>query len=389
MTIIDLNKIIGYPIILSPYEYLKIDEREVDNITQTRISQKIRTEFRQGKEIPIRMSDRIPEKTEYNATQIIIAATILYFFILIHYWIYAGAYVFVLALYIYRNRQEDKRKILNYKWRQENIVKENNKKYDEFMEEERILVLKVINEDKDLTNQIRKEVFAELVTRELSKYKAEKPQNLNEIDPTLSSNLIKGKTEAYFNKSLKDYFRSEDIEILSNCQLGFYYPDLVLIHSSGLIIDIEIDEPYTLPDKKPIHFFYSKAGVHSDFYRNLYFLEKGWLVIRFTEKQIINETEACCYQIDFELSMYLLSETKHKKFPLLIDGEAIWTEQKAIKWSEIDYRNTYLPEKLKYDPNRLQEYTYRSNNKPIRINSYKEFVDDGLDELGFPLRIKI
>lgn len=68
-----------------------------------------------------------------------------------------------------------------------------------------------------------------------------------------------------------------------------YNPDFTLIcKTTNLHIDIEIDEPYTLKEKTPIHYL---DNLDDD--RNNFFLKNNWCIIRFSERQIIQQTAAC------------------------------------------------------------------------------------------------
>jgi very-short-patch-repair endonuclease len=60
---------------------------------------------------------------------------------------------------------------------------------------------------------------------------------------------------------------------------------------TNIFIDIEIDEPYSFEERKPIHFD------DSDCERDKYFAESGFIVIRFTEDQIIDNTYQCYFII--------------------------------------------------------------------------------------------
>jgi hypothetical protein len=72
---------------------------------------------------------------------------------------------------------------------------------------------------------------------------------------------------------------------------SWYYPDFIYHDSSGLCIDIEIDEPYTLDSRKPIH---CKG---QDDYRNAFFLRKQWVVVRFMEQQVMQHPLLCCKEL--------------------------------------------------------------------------------------------
>lgn len=78
-----------------------------------------------------------------------------------------------------------------------------------------------------------------------------------------------------------------------------YEPDLAFIDAEkGIFLDIEIDEPYIGSDRTPIHYKTNEGTI--DDVRNEHFTERGWCVIRFSEKQIYNEPLSCLKKI-FEL----------------------------------------------------------------------------------------
>lgn len=118
-----------------------------------------------------------------------------------------------------------------------------------------------------------------------------------------------------------------------------YFPDFV-IKSTNFIFDIEIDEPYTLKSKKPIHYIDNE----SDIIRDLYFNRYNWCVIRFCEEQIINQPNECCFFIAEQIflitgiSKYLeMFETKKTIIKL-----NRWTTEQSIKLMDISYRENLL-----------------------------------------------
>lgn len=93
-----------------------------------------------------------------------------------------------------------------------------------------------------------------------------------------------GEVSIYKKVMIFDYFyRQYDLESLST---KYYYPDIAII-IENLYIDVEIDEPYTMDSKLPIH------CIGSDDYRNYYLASNGWEIIRFSEQQIVEHTDKC------------------------------------------------------------------------------------------------
>lgn len=141
-----------------------------------------------------------------------------------------------------------------------------------------------------------------------------------------------------------------------------YYPDFVLWNKgSNLLIDIEIDEPYTAIDKKPIHYEdpsrnnpdllksptlrYFREKDDSD--RDRDFLLKFWIVVRFTERQVIETPKNCCFLIkeirDTILNHGNLDSVDIEKVP----REDRWDFIDAKAMAQNNSRNNYLPMHLK------------------------------------------
>lgn len=93
-----------------------------------------------------------------------------------------------------------------------------------------------------------------------------------------------GEVSIYKKVMIFDYFyRQYDLESMST---KYYYPDIAII-IENLYIDVEIDEPFTMDSKLPIH------CIGSDDYRNYYLASNGWEIIRFSEQQIVEHTDKC------------------------------------------------------------------------------------------------
>ncbi|EPR69213.1 hypothetical protein [Cyclobacterium qasimii] len=136
-----------------------------------------------------------------------------------------------------------------------------------------------------------------------------------------------------------------ELEILQNIILSIknreygYRPDIALfLGKYNLCIDIEIDEPYDILSRKPIHFIDS-----SDYLRNLYFIRQGWVVIRFSEEQVIESTEYCIKYIanilkkltGEELFFSLLEDFK-------LEESDRWTYNQAVEFAQNKRREDYL-----------------------------------------------
>ena len=131
-----------------------------------------------------------------------------------------------------------------------------------------------------------------------------------------------------------------DIEVAIDVHLPIpfynrpYEPDIVLIDKDlNLFIDIEIDEPYDGYYRFPTH------EEEKDNTRDLFFTESGWVVIRFTERQVHLQEKQCISLIKDVLNSI-------RKYKLEQESNCIsepqWTYQEAVRWQKENYREKYL-----------------------------------------------
>lgn len=156
---------------------------------------------------------------------------------------------------------------------------------------------------------------------------------------------LRGYTEASFENLLrqkicifKNYMVIGDCALLSSEGAHPYEPDIAIIDKKSILgvrIDVEIDEPYSGYSRTPIH--YLGCG---DAHRDAALSAIGWMVVRFSEKQIVCEPDQC---ISFIL--YLLSQVDRtlptQKFVIpTIDKK--WTEIEAQKMAAQGFREKLL-----------------------------------------------
>jgi very-short-patch-repair endonuclease len=120
-----------------------------------------------------------------------------------------------------------------------------------------------------------------------------------------------------------------------------YSADFVLVHSSGLSIDIEIDEPYVGNTKAPHHCI----DQGKDDIRNQFFTNNNWVVIRFSEKQVVKYPYSCCKVIAEVLVRVTGDRTRGSQLQNIpnLPPEPMWTTKQAKVMAKLDYRKTYLP----------------------------------------------
>ena len=137
-----------------------------------------------------------------------------------------------------------------------------------------------------------------------------------------------------------------DIELSNNFHLVIpnyskpYEPDMVLFDKQlNLYIDVEIDEPYDGFYRYPTHNYRAEDDFKQDNIRDLFFTESGWVVIRFTEKQVHKQPNECIDHIKNVInSIYSKEFSKTAKCEL----ENQWDENLCTQLQLNNYREKYL-----------------------------------------------
>ncbi len=154
----------------------------------------------------------------------------------------------------------------------------------------------------------------------------------------------KGKAEDKFGDCLRQYFPGK---IHSGLTLNIpdyphpYTPDFAYLdYSLKLHIDIELDEPYAYNTKEPTHYL----GAWKDDNRNNFFLGKGWVVIRFSEEQVVRHPHSCCKTVAQAIAEVLGDNSVLNQFATVPNLQPMrrWTQSEAEDMAANDYRNTYL-----------------------------------------------
>lgn len=163
--------------------------------------------------------------------------------------------------------------------------------------------------------------------------------------PKLGRSNKLGFTENTFFEVLIKYFKSDfkiynDRHIVHKNGNNAYEPDFLLINekeNKNIFINIEIDEPYDGISRIPTH------EINRDVYRDLFFTNRGYVVIRFTEKQIFEEAKQCCVFIANVIKAIDENYSNEKlDFKTNISSQNQWDTLQAKKWSFEKYRENYL-----------------------------------------------
>lgn len=167
----------------------------------------------------------------------------------------------------------------------------------------------------------------------------------------------KGISEAYFLNFLQTWF-DYPWRIVEHCQFkqDNYTPtaDFVLINDDfNIAIDIEIDEPYAFQDYTPIHLVEDKKYI----FRDNFFLNLNYIVVRFAEYQIAQHPDYCCLTILKALNQLLDPEFKIqipdtvRITPLKPEDWLVktWTKQESIIMAQNKVRDFYLQPVIEFN----------------------------------------
>ena len=159
----------------------------------------------------------------------------------------------------------------------------------------------------------------------------------------------KGKSEPKFEQYLNRYFPGQIYRHFALIIPNFKYPytaDFTYIDGKiNLFIDIEIDEPYTYNKsnkRKPIHY----VGDSRDIRRNIFFNNRGWIVIRFSEEQVVRYPHSCCKFIAQQIAEITRNSAITSQFTQTPDlqPQQQWTKKEAEKMASRKERDYYWQE---------------------------------------------
>ncbi|MEY4935334.1 MAG: hypothetical protein RIS64_1693 [Bacteroidota bacterium] len=164
------------------------------------------------------------------------------------------------------------------------------------------------------------------------------------VSATLPYPIVHDPSEEAFYKVLTACFpdriyRDSIIELFEGKQP--YIPEAIFKHrATNLHIDIEIDEPYVAKTGQPIHY----AGYTPDNARNKYFNQKGWVVIRFAEEQVVKDPKGCCKVIADVVETLTGDKTYSRRLKNVdaLSPVEQWTKEQAVRMAQQKYRTTYL-----------------------------------------------
>lgn len=188
-------------------------------------------------------------------------------------------------------------------------------------------------------------------------------EELKKISQPVKVESKKGYSEGGFIAELKQNLAhliyEGDLEIVEGVgiehnldeyeHLRSFQLDIVLYHKeSGMFFDIEIDEPYTLEEGKPIH-CYDFVEDYNENRDSILTENHTWIVIRFSEEQVIRFPELCTKFILGNIARFTFDE-KYYQFGQQISSFDLhevlpisrWRGNDARRMADENFRERYL-----------------------------------------------
>ncbi len=190
----------------------------------------------------------------------------------------------------------------------------------------------------------------------------------------------RGYMEESFERKLKqslpldcNYQVLGDVILCTAFSIRPYEPDIAIVeknYNKGLRIDIEIDEPYSAIDRKPIHYI----GCGDD-YRDRVFNHFGWLVIRFSERQVFLEPDECISYI--QRIMSVADDSFIRNVPMAEPTpEKRWTETEANVMIAEKFRENLLNHNFgSTDDETITNKTFRLTLQEIAAQKLVKEID--------------
>ncbi len=140
--------------------------------------------------------------------------------------------------------------------------------------------------------------------------------------------------EGYHDRTLYRVLQDLDgVEVMWQQRVnGTYTPDVIVrVPEINLWIDAEVDDPWfkdhKLNQRRPRH------CIGQDDFRNTYFLDRNWIVIRFAEEQVAHHPQGCAKEIARVLDQLYPQPYRFDRWREVPDLKpvAAWTEREALQ----------------------------------------------------------
>jgi hypothetical protein len=153
----------------------------------------------------------------------------------------------------------------------------------------------------------------------------------DKVLPTQKARISLGASEQKFLHCLEYYFKGWVLlarEVLIPQSIFTYQIDLALIEpTTGLSIDIEIDQLYKKETFEPIDFIDNPLEKQ----RHIFFLERNWIIIRFSSEQVACHPHECAAFVGLIIAYVLGDEQYLERFKRIppVPSQKRWTKKQA------------------------------------------------------------
>lgn len=176
---------------------------------------------------------------------------------------------------------------------------------------------------------------------------------------------------AEIEREFTDLSVSDDLHLKIPGRYAPYEPDIVLYDEDlNLFIDVEIDEPYDGYSRLVTHIIEGRDSV-----RDVFFKESGWVVVRFTEKQVHLSCTQCIRTLRIIVDTMRAQAKPNSPF---IEKEPRWNRRQAILWEKELYREKYLG---------IQFFSKQPRTRKIECRDSEEGIDLVIKRTSVPIPV--
>ncbi len=172
------------------------------------------------------------------------------------------------------------------------------------------------------------------------------------VSPQPTHSDVRGYSDDFFchilaGSDLKPLLRC-DVRLDVPCRTQPYQPAIALVdETADILVDVEIDAPYHGWYRFPMHHTEGKDEV-----RDRYFNDCGWTVVRFTERQVREQSDAC---IDLLQQVVARLHGTSDEPQCQVSPEKRWTFKEAVEMERNLVREKYLGIQTFGQPDYLDE----------------------------------
>lgn len=185
----------------------------------------------------------------------------------------------------------------------------------------------------------------------------------------------------YLDRRIQHYGTDTEDEIISH----YYYPDIIVMdEESKVIIDVEIDEPYSNSNGQPTHFINIRSKRNSEVWcsdhtRDDFFASIGIWTVRLAEEQVALYPDKCVELLKSIINSW--KTTPLGKVDITLPLLERWTHDDAIVLSKQGHRQTYSWQLTDTKPNKIK---FGMIENPDAVNAVARQLWDMFNDKTLP-----